>query len=289
MSNAIMQLGLIGEGNWGRNYVTTIAQLSSCNLKTVATRSNGNDWKEMCQDPEIQGVIIATPPQVHFEMAEYALEQGKHIIVEKPFVYTGDEAKDISDAKRIEALAKEKGLNVLVGNLNLFNLAFLKMRNIFQELNTGEHPIYINSLGGNWGPFKEDYPGFIDYSPHEFAMLLALVPASGFEIQCIGNPYQLSVQIDFEGGSAVISSGSMMPQKSRSVSIQIGDDCLIFDDLAKDKLTHNGRPVEVKHTMPLTNLVANFCDAIRSEEVRYNAASDVLAMQMMYACLEQVV
>lgn len=286
MTEEIVKLGLIGHGNWGKNYVSTMANFSRAEIKTIATRSNENDWHDLCKDDEIQGVIIATPPATHYEMAKFALENGKHIIVEKPFVYSSDPT-DIDKALEIEELAAKKGLNVVVGNVNLFNPAFREMVSIFQSWEK-DSPVYINSSGGNLGPFKEEYPGFVDYVPHNFAMLLDLVEDREFEVSCIGNQDQASARITFDSGECMITTGSLSPQKSRSLIVVCGKNYMVFNDLEEDKLIYNGEAVDVSKALPLNNLIASFVDAIRSGERMYSAEKDVMVMHLVYTCLEDL-
>lgn len=286
MEKEIIQLGLIGRGNWGQNYIKTLSNFNYANIKTVATKTNGNDWRDLCKDDDIKGIIVATPAKHHYEMTKLALENGKHVIVEKPFVYTGDEI-DIEHATELEELAMEKELNLLVGNINLFNPAFQRMVEIFKELES-EEPIYINSLGGNIGPFKEDYSGFLDYVPHDFAMLLQLIDDRGFQVSAIGNEHQASVKLTFDSGEAMITTGALSPQKSRSLMVIRGKDFLVYNDLAKNKLMWNNEPVNINNALPLNNLVASFVDAIRSGERRYSAGMDVMIMHLMYAAIGDI-
>ena len=61
-------------------------------------------FEELLADPEIELVIVNTPVQTHFEYAKRALEAGKNIVVEKPFMVNAEEAALINQ------LATEKNL-----------------------------------------------------------------------------------------------------------------------------------------------------------------------------------
>lgn len=49
----------------------------------------------LLQDPEVDVVIVSTPPNTHFDFTKSALESGKHVLVEKPFVPTSAEAREL--------------------------------------------------------------------------------------------------------------------------------------------------------------------------------------------------
>lgn len=51
-----------------------------------------NTINELLSDPEVRLVVVASPTNLHFEHARAALEAGKHVVVDKPFVVTSDEA-----------------------------------------------------------------------------------------------------------------------------------------------------------------------------------------------------
>lgn len=58
------------------------------------------DWRELCQDEEIDLVDVGTPNDVHAEQALALLEAGKHVACEKPLAGTIDDARAMRDAAR---------------------------------------------------------------------------------------------------------------------------------------------------------------------------------------------
>ena len=58
------------------------------------------DWKEMCQAPDIDVIHIATPHYLHAPMAIYAMEQGKHVLTEKPMAIKYEDALAMNEAAR---------------------------------------------------------------------------------------------------------------------------------------------------------------------------------------------
>ncbi|MCE1199506.1 MAG: Gfo/Idh/MocA family oxidoreductase [Marinilabiliales bacterium] len=63
------------------------------------------DYEKILHDPIIELVIVNTPDYLHFEMAKKAMEAGKHVVVEKPFVKYSEEARKLIEiAKKNEVL-----------------------------------------------------------------------------------------------------------------------------------------------------------------------------------------
>jgi scyllo-inositol 2-dehydrogenase (NADP+) len=79
---------------------------------------------DILHDPEIELVVINTPNETHYDFTVKALEAGKHVIVEKPFTNTVDEAQ------KLIALAKKKNKIISVFQSRRWDGAFLTLKNI---------------------------------------------------------------------------------------------------------------------------------------------------------------
>lgn len=77
-------------------------------------------------------VVISTPHQLHFEQAKNALEQGKHVVVEKPFTATLEQAKELFD------LAKKQQRTLAVFHNRRFDADFLTLKKIIDEKIIGD-------------------------------------------------------------------------------------------------------------------------------------------------------
>lgn len=67
--------------------------------KAVAARHNieiaSDNWREVINHPEVDAVVIATPPYLHHQMVIAALEAGKHVLCEKPLARNLAETRDM--------------------------------------------------------------------------------------------------------------------------------------------------------------------------------------------------
>lgn len=87
---------------------------------------------DLWHDPEIQLVVITTPSQFHAEYAKLALENGKNVLVEKPFAETSKEAKELFD------LAAEKGLFIQCYQNRRFDSDFLTVQKVIESGKLGD-------------------------------------------------------------------------------------------------------------------------------------------------------
>jgi phthalate 4,5-cis-dihydrodiol dehydrogenase len=77
--------------------------------------------EELCADPNVEAVYVATPHQHHVQHATLAAQRGKHLLIEKPMALTLDECRTIVDA------ARRSGVHVVVGHSHSFDAPIQRM------------------------------------------------------------------------------------------------------------------------------------------------------------------
>jgi predicted dehydrogenase len=84
-------------------------------------------YEELLKNEEVDGVIVSTPPGMHFEIVKNALERNINVFVEKPFTLSYMESMTLSK------IAIEKNLHNQVGYVNRFNDMFLKAKQLIEK------------------------------------------------------------------------------------------------------------------------------------------------------------
>lgn len=82
--------------------------------------------EELCRDPEVEVVYIATPHQFHAANALAAAKHGKHVLVEKPMALT------LEDCRAMIAAAREMGVQLIVGHSHSFDAPILRTRQLIE-------------------------------------------------------------------------------------------------------------------------------------------------------------
>ncbi len=82
---------------------------------------------------EIDAVAIVTPVWTHYELTKAALENGKHVFVEKPFT------SDSAQAEELIELGGKKNLKIMVDHTFLFTGAVKKIGQLLDEGDAGQH------------------------------------------------------------------------------------------------------------------------------------------------------
>jgi UDP-N-acetylglucosamine 3-dehydrogenase len=143
-----INLAVIGAGYWGTKLITeystlsnkrqdirlhAIADSSSERLQNIGERFSlptsmlKNDYNEIFDDPEVNGVHIATPNETHYEIAMKAIAAGKNVLLEKPMCLTS------SDAFRLARYAEKNNVVLLIGYIFRFNNAIDKLKQMVER------------------------------------------------------------------------------------------------------------------------------------------------------------
>ncbi len=280
-----VNLALVGYGRWGTVYKKEIDNLkpAGLNLKIICSQQQGlrfpeieiiNHWSDLGRFADVQGVIIATPPHTHLEIASYALRHGKTVLIEKPICTDGDQlARFAQEFKPTDLESK-----VMVNHIHLYNPRFLRLLEALPLVG----PIQaIESKGGAWGPFRATYSSLWDYAPHDLSMVLKVLGCTPLSVsikllkeqlirevpnQEIGRNY--SLHLTFPSAIEVaIEVGSLYPQKVRSFRVIGKRGVLELDDTRLvDPLLFNNKPLQdVEPRTPLQGALLRFADLVRGE------------------------
>ncbi|MDA1061284.1 MAG: Gfo/Idh/MocA family oxidoreductase [bacterium] len=253
MQKIKINLGIIGCGRWGINHVKTAYNLLGENLtgvfdsnpkasakvseisQSIPFTTNKND---VIKNSDINGVIIATPAETHFELAKECLENGKHVLVEKPITLKSDEAKILVE------LAKSKNLQIMAGHVLLYHPAIRMIKKYVSEKIIGNlQYIYSNRL--NLGAIRSEENILWSFAPHDISIIQHLTETNPIEVSSHGANF---VQNGIEDTTitylkypnnvhAHIFVSWLHPFKEQRLVV-IGDKgMMVFEDsLAKDKL-----------------------------------------------------
>ena len=179
----MIRFGVIGYGYWGPNVVRNLSNLECSEVAVVCDSSptarrrvqkayphvkvSADHW-EVVTAKDIDAVAIVTPVWTHFELAKAALQNGKHVFVEKPFT------SNVEQAEQLIELAARKNLQIMVDHTFLFTGAVKKIRQLLQEGTLGRL-YYYDSMRVNLGLFQHDINVIWDLAPHDLSIMDYLI------------------------------------------------------------------------------------------------------------------
>jgi predicted dehydrogenase len=175
----MLRIGVIGYGYWGPNIVRNFHTHECSEVALVCDKSTmveerlkkahpgipfTSDATEVLKSPNIDVVAVVTPVWTHFELAKAALENGKHVFVEKPFTCSAAQAEALIE------LADRKNLQIMVDHTFLFTGAVKKIRQLLDDGALGDL-YYYDSLRVNLGLFQHDVNVIWDLAPHDLSIM----------------------------------------------------------------------------------------------------------------------
>jgi predicted dehydrogenase len=246
--NELRALAVVGLGYWGPNWVRNLCQARSakrlicCDLslerRSRIERLYPNveltaDLKDVLADPDIEGVVVATPVNTHYEIARQCLSAGKSVLVEKPL------ATSQADAVRLVGLARERGRVLMVGHTFEYSAPVLKAREVIESGELGEI-LYISSIRANLGLFQHHVNVVWDLATHDISIILKLLGQMPERVSCQGNSHYQTGEEDVallslyfpNNVMAFVHASWLDPNKIRRMTVIGSRKMLVYDDTA---------------------------------------------------------
>ena len=238
-----MNFAIIGLGYWGKNYYRILNSNDNINLSAVVDSNQNINLDErtkhfpdledlLTSKINIDAAIIATPTNTHYEITKKLLNNGIHVLVEKPLSTTADEASELIN------LADEKNLVLLVDHTFLYNEA---INFAIKSIQNGEigSLLHINFERTNLGPIRSDVSCLWDLTTHDVSILNAITPeeptqirASSFNTSQTESFDMVNVSLNYENNLFVTMFSSWLhPEKTRKIKIVGDKKMIVFDDL----------------------------------------------------------
>jgi predicted dehydrogenase len=246
----MIRIGVIGYGYWGPNIVRNFHTHEGSEVVLVCDKSAKcqerlhkahpsiaftKDANDILKSPNIDLVAVVTPVWTHYELAKAALENGKHVFVEKPFTFSAQQAEELIE------LADRKNLKIMVDHTFLFTGAVKKIRQMVDDGELGDL-YYYDSLRVNLGLFQHDVNVIWDLAPHDLSIMDHLIKEKAEAVVATGEKHLNGVEdIAFitvyfpKHIIAHINVNWLSPVKVRTTLIGGEKKMLVWNDLEADE------------------------------------------------------
>ncbi len=277
--SAPVPVAVIGVGSMGKNHARVYSEMPNVTLVGISDLDEERgldyakqfntqyfkDYRELFD--RVQAVNVAVPTSLHHRMAMDFLNNGIHVLVEKPITHSLKEAKEIVD------LAKANDLILQVGHLERFNPAVAQLKKIVSN------PIYTESHRIGYPSSRNLDVGVIwDLMIHDFDILLNMVKSPVEEVSAYGlSLYSAQedmalVQILFQNGAiASLFASRISGERLRQLKVIEADKTCQLDfmnqTLSVVKLPQAGHTnppefVPIRRSEPLLLELEHFMDCI---------------------------
>jgi predicted dehydrogenase len=267
-------IGVIGYGYWGPQIVRNFHSLNNARVLVVCDKETGvlkrakaayadlevtTDLCRVLTSPQVDAVAVVTPVCTHFDLAKAALENGKHVFVEKPFTTTSEQARQLIE------LAEKKHLRIMVDHTFLFTGAVKKIRQLIEGNELG-NLYYYDSTRVNLGLFQHDVNVIWDLAPHDLSIMNHLIKDKAEAIVATGETHLNSqadvafITIYFEHNIiAHINVNWLSPVKVRTTLIGGEKRMVVWNDLAADeKVKVYDKGVQITNREGVYNLLVSY-------------------------------
>jgi predicted dehydrogenase len=248
--SAVLRVAVIGYGYWGPNIVRNLQNLDSCEIATVCDKNPvalrrarrqhpgldvTTDFNEVLRSSSVDAVAIVTPVWTHYQLAKAALENGKHVFVEKPFTSSTAQAEELIE------LADRKHLKIMVDHTFLFGGPVMKIRELVEAGTLG--PLYyFDSTRVNLGLFQHDVNVVWDLAPHDLSIMdhiirekpEAVVSTGGRHLNGLADVAFITVYFP-RNVIAHVNVNWLSPVKVRTTLIGGEHKMLVWNDLEADE------------------------------------------------------
>jgi predicted dehydrogenase len=270
----MIRIGVIGYGYWGPHLVRNFHSLEGCEVTVVCDKSAEalgrvkrthpsvqvtSDTCEALSATNVDAIAVVTPVWTHFELAKMALENGKHVFVEKPFTATAAQAEQLIE------LADRKKLQIMVDHTFLFTGAVRKIRQLIEEGTLGKL-YYYDSTRVNLGLFQHDVNVIWDLAPHDLSIMDYLIKDNPATVIATGakhlNGFEDMAYITFyfqDNMIAHINVNWLSPVKVRTTLIGGEKKMVVWNDLdADEKIKIYDKGVDVTNGKGVYELLVSY-------------------------------
>jgi len=270
----MIRVGVIGYGYWGPNIVRNLQGLDDIRVEMVCDKSPSalarvrktypslattSDPCEVLRSPQIDAVAVITPVWTHYELTKAALENGKHVFVEKPFTSSAAQAEELIE------LAERKKLTIMVDHTFLFTGAVRKIHELVESGDLGDL-YYYDSLRVNLGLFQHDVSVVWDLAPHDLSIMDSLLREKPEAVVATGSHHlnglvdMAFITVYFPGNLiAHINVNWLSPVKVRTTLIGGKERMLVWNDLEPDeKIKVYDKGVEMGNPQGVYELLVSY-------------------------------
>ncbi len=240
-----INVGLVGAGYWGQKLLPKFLAAPEASVQAVCDIHEGNraaiqqkfpgipttaSLDEFLASPELDAVVIVTPPATHFVLAKAALEAGKHLWIEKPLALHLDEGRQLVQS------ARARGKVLFVDHTFLYDPAVRMIRDLVQRGELGDiYHLFLQRL--NLGRIKRDSNVWWNSAPHDASIVLYVLSGRPTAVNLHGYRYlqpnledlNMAVIEMSDGVSAFVYHNWLYPENTAKLTVVGSKRLLVYE------------------------------------------------------------
>ncbi len=240
-------IAILGYGYWGPNLVRNFNKFSNCNISYIVDKDINklNNAKKLyphtkciadamvaIEDKTVDAIIIVLPVIQHYKYAKLALENNKHVLIEKPAT---DSYKKLQELAKI---AKKRKLSLMVDYTFLYTSAVQKIKELIDKNIIGDI-LFFETQRLNLGIFRNDVNVIWDLAVHDISIMQYVLNKMPKSVSVKGMSYINSKIMDLsyitlkynKKQIGHISSSWLFPFKNKRMVIGGSKKTIVYDDI----------------------------------------------------------
>jgi predicted dehydrogenase len=246
-----IRVAVVGVGYWGSKHVRVLRSTTGvAAVVGVDERFTGTAGAPQISDgdipgyanldealPEVDAVVIATPPSSHYALGMKAIAAGKPVLIEKPL------ATDPAQARELVEAAEAAGLLLMPGHTFLYNAAVHKLRELIRGGELGKL-YYLDCARLNLGLYQPDVNVVLDLAPHDISITNFLLDSLPTTVTAWGSRHVhpehedvAYLRLDYAdvGVRANINVSWLNPHKVRTITAVGAKKMAVYNDMDTDE------------------------------------------------------
>lgn len=279
----MIRVGVIGVGSMGKNHVRIYSEMEDVELVAISDVNKAlvdelshtfktvpyYDYKELLKQ-NLDAVSIVVPTKMHKMVALDALNAGINVLVEKPIADT------LENAEEMIKTAKKKNLTFMVGHIERFNPAIIKLKEIIESGQLGEVVSISTRRVGPYSPRIRDVGVILDIGVHDIDVISYLYGKKIDQVYTIAGANihssedHASIHLRFDHDfSGLVDVNWLTPHKTRTLTA-VGVGGVAYLDYVKQSLVLHDkewvREAKIDQKEPLLNELEHFIKWVSNKE-----------------------
>ncbi len=281
----MLRVGVVGVGMMGQHHVRVYSELAKEGKVELVGIADANferakelakkygtipyaDYRDLAKENH-DAVDIAVPTSLYREVALEFINQGTSVLVEKPIADT------VGNAEAIIKAAEEKGVTLMVGHIERFNPAVLKLRELIEREELGKVVTISAKRVGPMAARIRDVGIIIDLGVHDIDVISYLFgervrtvyARAGNVLHPAGVEDHALITLGFNDGTGIVETNWLTPHKTRTLNV-VGTGGIAYLDYIEQslKLYNNEwiKEAKIERKEPLRNEIEHFIECVET-------------------------
>jgi UDP-N-acetylglucosamine 3-dehydrogenase len=299
-----MRVGVIGAGVMGENHIRTYKQMSGIDLVGIADIDRARvdslcekydtkgftDYRELLEQ-ELDAVSVVVPTKMHTQVALDVIKSCTNMLIEKPIADT------IANAEMIVAAAHKAKVKIMVGHIERFNPAVIKMKQLIDDGELGKIVSVNTRRVGPYNPRIRDVGVILDIGVHDIDIISYLYGHPVSEVYAIAGADihtqedHATIMLRFEDNKAgIVETNWLTPNKERQFTV-IGTGGVGYGDYMNQTVHIHDKEwvkeAKVEKMEPLRNELEHFVKYCRDDNTSVASGEDgINALKVALASIQ---